>query len=91
MLFGLQNYATAKTFETITEIPSVEIQEKYKKIEASEISQDALRQIGTKYGGYAIKEAYVGEDGSYKLVLSKDDTVTTVYFTAAGEFIKEGK
>ena len=76
---------------TVTETTTTTIhQEKdYKRIDGSEVSQEALQNISKKYGGYSMEEAYVAADGEYKLVLSKDGQKVTALFTAAGEFVKE--
>ena len=63
-------------------------EKQYKKIEASQVSKDALDKIKKSYGNYTIKEAYKADDGEYKLVLSKDGTDITATFTPAGDLVK---
>ncbi|MFL9843635.1 hypothetical protein [Flavobacterium rhizosphaerae] len=63
-------------------------EKQYKKIKVSEVSKEAMDKIKAGYGSYTVKEAYKAEDGSYKLVLSKDGINTTVTFTPEGELIK---
>ena len=70
----------------------VENQEKeYKKIDVSKVTEAILKEIRTKYEGYTISEAFVSEDNTYKLSLTKDTTALKVYYTGAGEFVKEEK
>jgi len=67
-------------------------EKEYKKIEATAIPSTISKEIKDKYEGYTIAEAYSAADGSdYKLVVSKDTNALTVWYTAAGEFIKEEK
>ncbi|WP_306354266.1 hypothetical protein [Flavobacterium sp. '19STA2R22 D10 B1'] len=89
LVLGLGFNATASTVSVQGTKTEMNQEKEYKKIEASEISSDALKQIGTKYAGYSLQEANVAADGEYKLVLSKDGANVTALFTAAGEFIKE--
>lgn len=63
-------------------------EKKYKKIEVSEVSKEALATIKKSYGNYTIKEAHRADDGEYKLILTKDGIDTTVTCTPAGEIIK---
>lgn len=64
-------------------------QKEYKKIEDVEVPADILKAASAKYSGYALTEAYMAEDGEYKLILSKDSKPVAAYFKATGEFIKE--
>lgn len=90
LVIALSFNASANTVtESTTTNTTIHQEKEYKKIEASEISQDALKVIGAKYSGYSLEEAYVAADGEYKLVLSKDGQKVTALFTAAGEFVKE--
>ena len=88
LVIALSFNASANTV-TETTTTTIHQEKEYKKIQASEISQDALKVIGAKYSGYSLEEAYVAADGEYKLVLSKDGQKVTALFTAAGEFVKE--
>ena len=50
-----------------------------------------LEKVGTKYGGYAIKEIYQADDGDYKLTLTKDGKTTVAYFNKKGDEINRKK
>ncbi|WP_306350034.1 hypothetical protein [Flavobacterium sp. '19STA2R22 D10 B1'] len=89
LVLGLGFSATATTLSVQGTRTEINQEKEYKKIEASEVSADALKQIGTKYAGYTLEEANVAADGEYKLVLAKDGAKVTALFTAAGEFIRE--
>lgn len=91
LAFALSTFAVPAL--STTAIPVVVKQEKvYKKIETSAVPAAILKEITDKYSGYAVNEAYAAEDTTdYKIVLSKDAKVVTVYYTAAGEFVKEEK
>lgn len=61
----------------------------YTKVEVSEVPEAVTKAVAAKYEGYTIDEAAKGSDNSYKLVIKKEDTKLTVYFSEAGEFVKE--
>lgn len=64
----------------------------YKQIEPTAVPAAILKEITEKYPGYVVKEAYAAEDGSeYKIVITKGVDTENVYYTAAGEFVKEEK
>lgn len=64
-------------------------EKEYKKIETSAVPAPVLKEISTKYSGYAISEAHASDDGEYKLIVTKQDKKVTVYYNSAGEFVKE--
>lgn len=61
----------------------------YAKIEVAEIPQAVSTALATKYEGATVEEAFKGTDNSFKLVIKKEENKLTVYFTEAGEFVKE--
>ncbi|AWG25419.1 hypothetical protein [Flavobacterium kingsejongi] len=90
LVIALSFNASANTVtESTTTNTTIHQEKEYKRIDGSEVSQEALQNISKKYGGYSMEEAYVAADGEYKLVLSKDGQKVTALFTAAGEFVKE--
>ena len=91
--FVLALSANANTIKYTSDIQKEVTQEKeYKKTEASALPAAVIKEIKEKYKGYTISEVYVAADGSdYKFIVSKDTDAATVWYTAAGEFIKEEK
>jgi hypothetical protein len=86
---GFNISATAKSTIIVNEITQ---EKEYNKVDATAVPASILKEISDKYAGYIISEAYAAEDGSdYKIVLTKDTNAVTVYYTAAGEFVKEEK
>lgn len=61
----------------------------YTKVEVAEVPEAVKTAVAAKYEGYTIEEAAKGSDNSYKLVIKKDDAKLTVYYSEAGEFLKE--
>lgn len=61
----------------------------YNKIEVSEVPEAVTKAVAAKYEGYTVDEAAKGSDNSYKLVIKKEDAKLTVYFSEAGELLKE--
>lgn len=61
----------------------------YTEVEAAEVPEAVTKAVASKYEGYTIDKAAKGTDNSYKLEIKKEDGKLTVYFTEAGEYIKE--
>lgn len=82
----------AATTTIVSNTVITEKQEKeYTKVEPSKVSAQVLKEIETKYEGYTISEASQAKDGEYKLVLTRDGKIVTVYYKNNGEFVKEQK
>ena len=61
----------------------------YAEVEVAEVPEAVTKAVASKYEGYTIDKAAKGTDNSYKLEIKKEDGKLTVYFTEAGEYIKE--
>lgn len=64
-------------------------EKEYKKIEDVDVPADVLKAASARYSGYALTEAYMAEDGQFKLILAKDNKPVVAYYKATGEFIKD--
>ncbi len=91
--FILALTANAASVYTLKVNENTAWQEKvYKRIETTAVPAAILKEITEKYPGYVVSEAYAAEDSSeYKIVITKGVDTETIYYTAAGEFIKEEK
>ena len=90
LVLALSANASVTTIGTNNSV--IENQEKeYKKIEESKVPAEILKEISTKYSGYAITDAAVSTDQEYRITVTKDSKSTKVYFTSTGEFVKEEK
>ena len=87
-LLGL-SVAAKTTISTNVAILSVYQEKEYKKVENTQVPADILKQVNTRYSGYALLETYIAADSEYKLVLNKDGKTVTAYYKSTGEFIKE--
>lgn len=76
-----------KTVQTTQDI----VTKDYKVMDDNSLPVAVLEKVGTKYGGYAIKEIYRADDGDYKLTLLKDGERTIAYFNKKGEEITHKK
>jgi hypothetical protein len=79
----------ASVIDGSDKVASVFQEKEYKKVETNEVPANILKNASTRYSGYALNEAYVSEDGEYKLVVSKDRKTVKAYYKSTGEFIKE--
>lgn len=61
----------------------------YSKIEVKEVPQLIKTAVAGKYAAYTPDEAYKGSDGTFKLVLKREEKKLTVYYSESGEFKKE--
>jgi uncharacterized protein YpmS len=86
-IFSLSVSAKMYTPNNIVIVASQE--KEYKKIETTAVTTDVLKQVSAKYVGYSVTEAYVSEDGEYKLVLAKEGKSVKAYYKGNGEFIRE--
>jgi len=89
LVLALGANASAITLNTLSVISEVNQEKEYKKVDATAVPAAILKEISTKYSGYAITDAYASEDGEYKLVVAKDKKTVTVFYTSTGEFVKE--
>ncbi|KOS07549.1 hypothetical protein AM493_17000 [Flavobacterium akiainvivens] len=91
LVFALGLSATpAHTSAGVTEV--IKQEKAFKKIETTAVPAAILKELSEKYAGYTVTQAYAAEDSSeYKIELGKDNKAQTVYYSAAGEFVKEEK
>ncbi|KGO90917.1 hypothetical protein [Flavobacterium subsaxonicum] len=89
LVLALGANAASVTLNTTSFTFQVNQEKEYKKVDASAVPAAILKEISTKYSGYAITDAYASEDGEYKLVVAKDKKTVTVFYTSTGEFVKE--
>lgn len=84
--------ANAATVYKTVAVNTLEVaqQQKFSKIDKSELPASITKELNTKYAGYAITAAYATDDKSeYKIELANDTKKQTVYYSSTGEFIKE--
>ncbi|MUP38401.1 hypothetical protein [Labilibaculum euxinus] len=62
---------------------------KYEEVKAEELPKMVQTAITESYSDYAILKSFIGNDGSYKIILSKPEGNIAVYFNAKGEFVKQ--
>ncbi|MDQ1771310.1 hypothetical protein GQR60_12150 [Labilibaculum sp. A4] len=62
---------------------------KYEELKAEELPKMVQTAITESYSDYAILKSFIGNDGSYKIILSKPEGNIAVYFNAKGEFVKQ--
>lgn len=60
----------------------------YTQIEVGEISDTVKEAIKEYFTDYVTDKAYLGDDGSYKLEVSKEDIQYILYYKDDGELIK---
>ena len=91
--------ALALSFSINATVSTVKISEgvlfhqekEYKKVEESKVPAEIKSELNTKYERYKITDAAVSADNEYRITVAKDTKTVKVYFTAAGEFVKEEK
>ncbi|TDN97155.1 hypothetical protein [Sunxiuqinia elliptica] len=63
----------------------------YEKIEIETLPEAVVKSVSEGYADYSVSEAFQGSDGSYKVVLEKDNEKIAVFFNDQGEFLKVEK
>lgn len=89
LVFILSANASNNTVIIDKVVSTLEQEKEFKKVETIQVPVEVLKQVSTKYSGYALKEAYSSEDGEFKLVLAKENKTVKTYYKRTGEFIKE--
>jgi hypothetical protein len=89
LVLALSANATVNTINTNDTAVTAKQEKEYTKTDPTKVSAEVLKAVSAKYSGYSLTEAYVAQDGEYKLVLAKDGKTVTAYYSAAGEFVKE--
>ncbi len=73
----------------VSETSFVQEDVKYEELKAEELPKAVKAALTESYSEYAILKAFIGNDGSYKVILSNPEGNVAVYFDAKGEFVKE--
>ena len=61
---------------------------KYTEVAAETLPEAVTKALAKDYSGFAIDKTFKGDDGSFKVIVSKAGTKTTLLFTGKGELIK---
>jgi hypothetical protein len=61
---------------------------KYQEITAATLPAPVTATLTKDYAGYAIDKVFLGDDGTYKVIVSKEAVKTILLFTSKGELIK---
>ena len=61
---------------------------KYQEITAETLPAPVTATLTKDYAGYTIEKVFLGDDGTYKVVVSKEAVKTILLFTNKGELIK---
>ena len=61
---------------------------KYTEVKVEKIPAVVTKSIAAAYAGYTIDKAFVGDDASYKVNVTKGDVKQVLFYTASGELIK---
>lgn len=64
-------------------------QEEFVEIDASKLPEAVTAAVGKDYAGATIAKAYANENEEYKLELSLNDELVTVYADKAGNWIEK--
>jgi len=61
---------------------------KYQEITAASLPAPVTAALTKDYAGYAIDKVFLGDDGTYKIAVSKGAVKSIVLFSSKGELIK---
>ena len=87
---ALPQFSQATTVKT--EVAAFQEKEvKYTEIEVDKLPQEVSKALAKDYVGFTTEKAYKGDDGSFKLKVTKGDEKSVLFYSATGEFIKSEK
>jgi len=84
---AMPTLAEATTVQNMTLVSQTKAV-KYQEIAPTALPEVINAAIAKDYAGSAIDKAFQGDDGSFKVILSKDAAKTTLLFSSKGELIK---
>ena len=64
---------------------------KYAEITVDQIPEAVSKALEKDYVGYKTDRVFLGDDGTYKLEISKGDNKSVLFFTDKGELLKSEK
>ena len=87
IFLAMPQLAEATTVQNMTSVSQTKAV-KYQEVAATALPEVINAALAKDYAGFAIDKAFQGDDGSFKVILSKDATKTTLLFSSKGELIK---
>ena len=88
IFFAMPQFANASTTQnniTVTQEKAV----KYQEITAADLPAAVTATLTKDYAGYAIDKVFLGDDGTYKVTVSKEAVKTILLLNSKGELIKK--
>ena len=80
--------ATTRNNEAVV---AQQVEVKYTEIISDQIPKAVSDALAKDYAGFKTDKAYKGDNGSFKVAVSKDTNKMVLYFSANGELIKSEK
>jgi hypothetical protein len=76
-----------KNENTMIQVETVQ----YQEITAADLPEAVTASIKKDYAGYTVDKVYLGNDGTYKVAVSKELEKKVLFFDAKGVFVKAEK
>ncbi|BAX80748.1 hypothetical protein [Labilibaculum antarcticum] len=73
----------------ISETSLVQEDVKYEELKAEELPKAVRTALAESYSDYALLKSFIGNEGSYKIILSSSEGDIAVYYNVKGEFVKQ--
>jgi len=87
IFFAMPQFAEATTIQNDITV-SQEKAVKYSEITAADLPVAVTTTLTQNYAGYAIDKVFLGDDGTFKVAVSKESVKTILLFSGKGELIK---
>jgi len=87
IFFAMPQFAEATTIQNDVTV-SQEKAVKYSEITAADLPAAVTASLTKDYAGYAIDKVFLGDNGTFKVNVSKEAVKTTLIFSNKGELIK---
>lgn len=89
LLFGLSIPVFASNGNIVSETTLAQEDVKFEEIKAEELPKLVQDELSKSYSDCTVLKSFIGNDGSYKIILFDSEQNIAVYFNAKGEFVKK--
>lgn len=90
IFLAMPQLAEAKTVQNeITVIQDKAV--KYQEITAETLPEAVTKSLTKDYSGFVIDKVFLGDDGTYKVAVSKGDIKNVLFYSNGGEVMKVEK
>lgn len=87
---AMPQFAEANNVQNNNSMTQV-LEVQYQEIEVADLPEAVTATLTKDYAGYTTDKVYLGNDGNYKVAVSKEEVKEVLFFDATGVFVKAEK